>query len=131
MATDVKTEKGEENAAEQTRTGQWFRPAVDIVEQENELLIVADMPGATSESIDIDFEDGVLTIEGKVAPRYEDKMNFLLYEYGVGGFHRTFRVSEHIDASRIHAEYKHGVLTIHLPKAEAAKPRKIQVQAAG
>lgn len=131
MATDVRTEKADQNAAEQTRTGQWFRPAVDIVEQANELLIVADMPGASSDSIDIDFEDGVLTIEGKVAPRYEEKTNFLLYEYGVGSFHRTFRVSEHIDAGRIHAEYKYGVLTIHLPKVEAAKPRKIQVQAAG
>jgi HSP20 family molecular chaperone IbpA len=128
MASDMKSQ---ESTAETTRSGQWYRPAVDIVEAGDELLIVADLPGARSESIDIDFEDGVLSIQGRVEPRYSEKMNFLLYEYGVGGFHRTFRVSEQIDAARIYADYSDGVLTVHLPKAEAAKPRKIQVQAAG
>ena len=129
MATDVNTTKTEEQTAERTRPGQWFRPVVDILERADELLILAELPGASSDSIDIDFEDGVLTIQGQVRPRYDEKMNFLLYEYGVGDFHRTFRVSEQVDAGRIHAEYKDGVLTIHLPKVEAAKPRKIQVQA--
>jgi HSP20 family molecular chaperone IbpA len=53
----------------------------------------------------------------------------LLHEYGVGDFYRTFRVSQQVDASRITAEYENGVLTLHLPKAEAARPRKIEVQA--
>jgi HSP20 family protein len=75
--------------------------------------------------------EGVLTVSATVAPRYDASANFLLAEYGVGGFHRSFRVSEQIDAARIHAEYENGVLTIHLPKAEQAKPRKIQVQSSG
>jgi HSP20 family protein len=129
MATDVHGTQSEEARAERTRTGNWFRPLVDIVEKKDELLLIADLPGANSDSIDIHFEDGVLTVEGSVAPRYEPSMNFMLAEYGVGNFHRSFRVSEHVDASRIHAEYENGVLTIHLPKAEQAKPRKIQVQA--
>ncbi len=131
MATDVTTNETQEQEAERTRVGQWFRPPVDIIEKKDELLLVADLPGATSESIDIDFEDGLLTVEGTVPARYDEKMNFLLAEYGVGNFHRSFRVSEQIDGSRINAEYTNGVLTVHLPKAEAAKPRKIQVQAAG
>ncbi len=131
MATDTNTAKTEDSGTERTRTGQWFRPPVDIVEQADELLVVADLPGATSDSIDIDFEDGVLMIEGKVHPRYDENVNFLLHEYGVGDFHRTFHVSEQVDPSCIHAQYKEGVLTIHLPKTEAAKPRKIQVQTVG
>jgi len=131
MATDVNTTQAKENEAERTRTGQWFRPPVDIVEEADELLLVADLPGATNDSIDIDFEDGLLTIEGIVPPRYDEKMNFLLAEYGVGNFHRSFRVSEQIDSGRIRAEFVNGVLTVHLPKAEAAKPRKIEVQSAG
>jgi HSP20 family protein len=130
MATDINTTKTDENRAEPTRSGRWFRPEVDILEKADELLLVVDMPGANSDSIDIHFEEGVLSIEGKVAPRYEDKRNFLLCEYGVGDFHRSFRVSQQIDAGRIHADFADGVLTVHLPKSEAAKPRKIQVQAA-
>ncbi len=129
MTTDVNTTQTAGNDAERTRTGQWFRPPVDIVERADELLLVADLPGASKESIDVDFNDGQLTIEGTVPGRYDDKMNVLLAEYGVGNFHRVFRVSEQIDSARIHAEYTNGVLTVHLPKAEAAKPRKIQVQA--
>jgi HSP20 family molecular chaperone IbpA len=131
MASELETAANEATGAERTRTGQWFRPQVDIVEKGDELLLVADLPGAKSDSIDIHFEDGVLSIEAKVPPRYDEKMNFLLYEYGVGDFHRSFRVSEDVDPSRIHAEFNSGVLTIHLPKAEAAKPRKIQVQSEG
>ncbi len=131
MTTQTNVTEREQNGAERTRTGRWFRPPVDIIENANELLLLADVPGAASDAIDIDFEDGVLTVEATVASRWNEEATPLLQEYGVGNFHRSFRVSEQIDASRIHAEYTDGVLTIHLPKAEAAKPRKIQVQAAG
>jgi HSP20 family molecular chaperone IbpA len=129
--TNVKPSETEERGAERTRAGLWFRPSVDIVEKTDELLLVADLPGAKPDAIDIDFEDGVLSISGKVEPRYDEKMSFLLYEYGVGNFHRSFRASEQVDSGRIRAEFNAGVLTVHLPKAEAAKPRKIHVQGAG
>jgi len=114
--------------AERTRSGYYYRPNVDILEKADELVVVADVPGTTPDGIDIDFDNGELTIHARVPPRNED-VEFLLREYGVGDFFRTFRVSEAIDASRITAEYADGVLTLHLPKAEAVKPRKIPVRA--
>ncbi len=129
MATELETKQTEETgSAERTRGGLVYRPNVDILETKDELTLVADMPGVSSESIDIDFKDGLLTVQGKVGPRYGEGTAFLLNEYGVGDFHRTFRVSEQIDANRIHAQYADGVLTVHLPKVEAAKPRKIEVR---
>lgn len=115
-----------DEATERTRCGCCFRPNVDILEQGDELLVVADVPGANSDSIDIHFEDGVLEIRAAVAPRHSE--GFLHQEYGIGDYYRTFQISEAIDASKISAEYHDGVLTLHLPKSEAAKPRKINVQ---
>jgi HSP20 family protein len=114
-------------AAELTRSGQYYRPSVDIVEDANELRILADMPGVSADSVDIDFEDGALTIHGRVPNRRED-VKFLWEEYGIGDFYRVFQIGETIDASGINADYADGVLTVHLPKVEAVKPRKISVQ---
>lgn len=130
MSTEATMEKQAENGnAEHTRTGRFYRPNVDILENADELLVYADMPGVKSDAIDIHFEDGELKIHGRVEPRFGERPNFLLSEYGVGDFYRTFRVSEQVDATGIRAEYRDGVLTLHLPKVAAAKPRKIKVQA--
>jgi len=119
----------EVSATEHTRSGLCFQPNVDIREQDDELVILADVPGAKSDSIGLDFEDGTLTIHAVVPPRHDPKHHYLASEYGVGDYYRTFQISEAIDASRITAEYADGVLTLHLPKTEAVKPRKIHVQA--
>jgi HSP20 family molecular chaperone IbpA len=118
----------EAGAPEQTRTGQVYRPDVDIIERADELVILAEMPGVKSEDIDLKFEDGTLSIYGRVTNRH-DRDDYLLCEYGIGNYYRTFRISEQIDPSRISAEMSSGVLTLHLPKAESAKPRRIKVQA--
>lgn len=131
MATDTSLKQGPEAGAERLRGGQVYRPNVDILETAEELTLIADVPGVKSDAVDIDFDDGVLTIQGKVEPRYGDRVDFLLSEYGIGDFYRTFRVSEQIDVGRIHAECADGVLSVHLPKAESAKPRKIAVKPAG
>lgn len=115
---------------ETTRGGSFFRPNCDIVETTDEIRIVADVPGATGNDIDIHFEKGALTIHANVKERRNADAKFILREYGVGGFFRTFQVDESIDAERIQAEVKNGVLTLHLPKAEAVKPRKIAVKSA-
>lgn len=115
---------------EPTRSGRLYRPNVDIVETPDELIVRADMPGTRGEDIDVHLENGVLTLYAKVADRYQDARPFLAYEYGVGDFYRTFEVTEAIDGNRISAAYKDGVLTLHLPKTEAVKPRKIAVRSA-
>ena len=127
--TDLdKKETGQVTRAEHTRSGLHYRPNVDILENSDELTVLADLPGVQPEDIDIDFERGTLILHGKVKPRQAAHTDLLLAEYGIGDFYRTFAVSEHVDAERIHAEFKDGVLALHLPKVEAVKPRKIAVQ---
>lgn len=120
-----------QNEQQSTEPGLVYRPNVDLLESEHELAIVADIPGVDRESLDIDFAEGVLTVQARVAPRYGANQRFLLREYGIGSFHRSFQVGEQIEARDISAEYAEGVLRIRLPKAEAAKPRKIAVNVAG
>ncbi len=130
MADDIqvtKTPASEITPAEHTRSGHYYRPNVDIVEQADELTVRADVPGAAPDGIDVNFEDGTLAIHAKVPPRNQD-VDFLVREYGVGDFYREFRVNETIDVGKISAELADGVLTLHLPKVEAVKPRKIAVK---
>lgn len=130
MANDdtiTKTAADEATGAEHMRSGRFYRPSVDILEKEDELLLLADVPGADGDRIDVKFEDGTLSIHAPVQPRQPEGNEFLLCEYGVGDYYRTFQISEDIDVAKITADYAEGVLTLHLPKAEAVKPRKISV----
>lgn len=113
---------------ERTRDNPTFTPRFDIFETSDELILWGDLPGVRSEDLDIDFEKNQLTIQGKVAPRCEGAQ-CLFAEYGLGDFYRTFAIGEAIDTEKISAELKDGVLTLHLPKTEAVKPRKISVTA--
>ena len=130
MATDLleKPTPAEVTRTEHTRNVRHYHPNVDIVERADELTVHADMPGVESDDIDINFQNGMLTIHGKVKPRQPEDTDFLLNEYGIGDFCRTFRVSEAIDSQRITADYADGVLILHLPKTEAVKPRRIAVK---
>ena len=110
-----------------TQTTAVYRPDIDIRETPGEFLVIADVPGATPESIDLSFEQGVLTLRAGVLPRDPTGATRVVREYGMGSYERSFRIGEGVDASRIAAELKDGVLTLHLPKAEAAMARKIKV----
>ncbi len=105
-----------------------FSPRVDILETEHELTLFADMPGVAPDQLDIRYNDGQLSLHGQVTPR-QTNTTYLRKEYEVGAFHRVFTVGETIDASRISAQMKSGVLILHLPKVERAKPRRIEVRA--
>ena len=134
MKTETALDKrtgAEGRAEEPTRQTPRYRPAVDILENEEELLLIADVPGADPAGIDVNYEDARLIIHARVDERHPEEVNYLHREYGVGDFHRVFEVSEAIDAEKITAEYSQGVLTLHLPKAEQVKPRKIEVQTNG
>jgi len=111
--------------AEVTR-GVTYTPRVDILETEEELLLLADLPGVKEGDVDIRFESGELTLHARRAPA--KRTGALLWENEAGDFFRAFRISEQGDAGKIGAELKHGVLPLHLPKVEAAKPRKITVR---
>ncbi len=114
--------------AERTRNAVTYTPRFDIVETEGELVLYGDLPGVSKDSLDVRFENGQLTVQGKVEPRHVDH-EFIDGEYGIGDFYRSFTISEYIDAEKISAELRNGVLTLHLPKAEAVRPRKIAVKA--
>ena len=129
MAVETPVATNGASGEETTRGGMYYRPNVDIYELTDELVVEADVPGASADEIDIQFEDGMLTINARVPERRPQDSQYVRQEYGVGDFYRTFRVSEHIDASKISAEYHDGVLVLRLPKTEAVKPRKIQVKA--
>jgi HSP20 family protein len=118
-----------ERGSEPTRTGCTYRPNVDILERENELLLLVDLPGARPDGIDVRFENGTLTLHARVEPRQPENRPWLLREYGVGDFHRSFEVNEQVDGSRISAEFADGVLTLHLPRTPASQPRRIEVKA--
>ncbi|HEY1600694.1 MAG TPA: Hsp20/alpha crystallin family protein [Pirellulales bacterium] len=128
MTTETTLQKeAHESDVETTRNGQVYRPHVDILEMPDELVVVTDLPGAHGSEVDIQFDDGELSVRAPVQERQANGVRYLLREFGVGEFYRTFRVSEQIDASRIAAEFANGVLTLHLPKVAAVKPRKITV----
>jgi HSP20 family protein len=124
----VQKEAGEISRPEATRGGYYYTPRVDIYETDDELVFLCDLPGVRPEDIDLRFERGELTLHGRVRPRQEG-VRYLLNEYGVGDFYRSFTVHEELDANQITADFKHGVLTVHLPKREEAKPRKIAIKA--
>jgi len=130
MATEKTLEKRNTQPlpTERTRNGRHYVPNVDIFETPEELTLLADLPGVDGQDVDIHFENGELSIYGKVKERQPEGTTYLLREYGTGDFHRTFQISESIDSARISAEYNDGVLTLHLPKVEAVKPRKIAVK---
>jgi HSP20 family protein len=112
---------------EATRGGAHFSPRVDIVETDGELTLYAEVPGVRPEDVDLHYEKGELVLRGRVQPRQGDK-ELLLNEYEEGDFYRAFTIHESIDATKIEAECKNGVLTVHLPKAEAVRPRQINVR---
>ena len=95
-------------------------PRVDVLETENEYLIFADVPGVRPEDVDIRFEKGELALHGRRPSGCE---------FETTAYHRTFAVDDTVAPDKITAELKSGVLTIHLPKVEAVKPRKIAVKA--
>ena len=116
-------------AGEGTRPGPVFIPAVDILENANEIVVLADMPGVESKSVTIDLKDNQLTITGKVDPPEGEKEIPLYKEFNWGDYFRQFTLSNVIDQGKISAKMEKGVLRLVLPKVEKAEPQKIKVVA--
>jgi len=108
--------------------GASLTPTVDVEEKEDAFLITAELPGVEEKNVQLTVEDGVLTISGhREASKEEKKEGAILRERSYGSFHRSFRLGRGVDAEKIEASYKNGVLSVTLPKAEAVKPRQIPV----
>lgn len=116
-----------EKAQESTTPTRAFIPSADIYESEDALTVVLEMPGVSRDGIDLTIEDGVLTIEGRIDFSKYDGLQPLYSEYNVGPYRRSFRISSQIEQGRITAKLQDGIITLDLPKAEATKPRRIQV----
>jgi HSP20 family protein len=116
-----------EKKQEATVPDRVYVPHTDIFETQQELTIVAEMPGVEKAKVEISVEDGVLTLQGQIDfSKYHD-LRPVYTEYNVGHYRRSFSVSNRIDQGRISAEMSDGVLTLVLPKAEKAKPRRISI----
>lgn len=130
QAQDNQLEKQEVEVVEgteRTRPGKAYTPRADIYETNDELVIVADMPGVDEKSLDITLEKNVLSIKGFVDFSTPDHYSLAYAEYEVGDFERNFTLSNELDRENISAKVKNGVLFVHLPKAAPAKTKKITV----
>ncbi|MBA3010242.1 MAG: Hsp20/alpha crystallin family protein [Proteobacteria bacterium] len=120
--------KTEENGIKRTGNLKTAIPAVDIYENEDEIILHADMPGVVKEAVSVNVDNGTLslsgvrTLENKGDPKWE--------EFGNVEFIRSFSVPQTIDVERVEAELMDGVLKLRLPKSEAAKPRQIEIKTA-
>ena len=122
MKTTTLTRRGE-------RTDRDLRvPAVDIYEREDGLVLIADLPGVKEEDLDVTVEGRVLRIEGRVEP-VPESVRTHVDELAAGDWHREFGLSEDLDASKVRASLRHGVLRIELPKSDRLRPRPIPIHA--
>lgn len=126
---DVEKQEVEETGAERIRDRKAFVPRVDIYETDDEIVLVADVPGVDQESLEITLEKSMLTVNGYVKPEAPEGYDIAYAEYDIGDFERSFRLSNQIDQEKIEATVKDGVLRLVLPKIGPAKTRKIAVKA--
>jgi HSP20 family protein len=115
----------------QTTTQSWV-PPLDVWETENELVYAFDLPGVPKDDVAIEYEDGMLTVSAKRERTLEKSDDrFYRFERRYGTFARTVGLPQGIDESKINADFKDGVLEIHVAKPEAVKPRRIQIGGEG
>lgn len=115
-------------ALEETRAGErYIKPAVNIIETEDGLTLVADIPGAEKNTLDINVEKGILTLSAPVSRSMSGRSLYTEFEFP--HYYRQFSIPETLDNEQAKAEFSNGVLTLKVPLAEAAKPRKIEVKA--
>lgn len=114
---------------EQTRDRNIYSSNVDIIEKDNAIVLIADMPGTDEKSVNITLEKNVLTIFGTVEAEMHKGHQLGYAEYGIGDYYRSFTLADDIDRNKIEAVVKDGVLRLTLPKAEEAQARRIEVKA--
>jgi len=120
-----------ERALGRSGNRQAWAPTMDVRETDDHFEVGVDLPGLEPADVSVTFEDGVLTISGKreiSSERSEETYHRIERSYG--SFHRSFTLPNTVDASKVSADYKNGILTVKLPYREEAKPRTINVEVA-
>ncbi|MDO9308206.1 MAG: Hsp20/alpha crystallin family protein [Deltaproteobacteria bacterium] len=132
MAANGITERNDEKnvqAREETRASErYIKPAVNILETEAGLTLIADMPGSAKDSLDVNVEKGILTISATISRTAPGRPVYS--EFELAPYYRQFSIPEILDHEKATADYANGLLTLKVPKAEAAKPRKIEIKVA-
>lgn len=123
----TKREKADVVQTDKQQT-QYFQPATDVRETEQEVVLKFDMPGVSSENVELTVEKGTLTVTGTADP--EEQGNAVYRETHIGNYRRIFSLNEGVDTEHIQADMKAGVLTVRIPKPEKAKPKRIAIKSA-
>ena len=119
------------NGGHEVMTVTEWAPSVDIIEDDKEWLVKADLPEVKKEDVKVTVENGVLTITGERKFEKEEKdKKYHRIERSYGTFMRSFTLPDGADGSKVNAEFKDGVLKVHLPKSEKAKPKAVEVKVA-
>ena len=130
MATNSLTTRNDEGTVqtrEEIRSNEnYIRPAVNIIETPDGLTLTADLPGAAKENLEVNVEKGILTISAPVSHVMPGTLAYR--EFELATYYRQFTIPESLDHEKAHAEYVNGILTLKVPKAEIAKPKRIAVQ---
>ena len=135
QALNVQSEKELHNASkkelspaeEKTTPGKFYVPDTDIYETDEALVVVMDMPGVEKKNIEVKVDKNVLSVEGQIDFSKYENLKPVYTEYNVGHFSRSFSISRELDSAGISAKIEDGVLTLRLPRAKEAAPRRIQV----
>ena len=123
----VREKRELEKKQESTVPARTFVPTADIFETEPALTVVLEMPGVDKNNVDVSIEDGILTVQGRLDFAKYEGLQPIYTEYNIGHYRRSFSLSQKIEQTKISAEMADGVLTLVLPKAEEAKPRRIAI----
>jgi len=118
---------GQESAPQTESTGAWFRAPVDVIETDEGVTVRADVPGVSPESVSVHVRGDTLELHAPVTRTFPDGARVILGEYGVGDWKRVLRLAPTIDAERITARCKDGVLEVRLPRRQSAQKRRIEV----
>jgi HSP20 family protein len=123
----AQNEKKSLQTREETRSSdKYLKPAVNIIETESGLILTADIPGAAKETLDINVEKGILTINAPISRSMPG--NPVYTEFELAPYYRQFSIPESLDHEKASADLNNGILTLKIPKAAAAKPRKIEIR---
>lgn len=107
-------------------TGSWA-PAVDVAEDSERIHVKVEVPGVEEKNLRVNYEDGLLTVSGERQFENRDDRSYHRIERAYGSFVRTFSLPRSVDASKIVASYRNGILEIEIPKKEESKPKQIQI----